>query len=235
MKQMTKLTIGLVAGLALLTGVARADLVLSGTTAGYFQGVSSGDTVINNSVDGSLATFLTGVPIEDSFKSGVQFNGDSFTNIQSGDSFAFGLLTYFNGRTEAGTSSANAMLDFYVDLSDPAVDPFLLTTITFGIDATVQTPDSLVPDFFTASFTQPAPVLIGGQWVQFSITGLPTETAVMEDSWVELAEVTVTYFNPVPEPSTYGMIGAAGLLGLVAFRRHRGRQAGAHLSLTAAA
>ena len=36
---------------------------------------------------------------------------------------------------------------------------------------------------------------------------------VKENTWIELAQVTVTYLNPVPEPATYGIMGALGLMG----------------------
>jgi hypothetical protein len=207
--------------LACLAVSAQAELVLSGSTAGFFQGSSSGSTVVTNTVDGSFASYRTGVPIEGkTLKSGVEFDAVDFANIHSGDTFGLGFLTYFNGRTLVGTSSTTADLDFWLDLSNPDVAPFKLTTISFGIDATVND-GSLIPDVFTASFTQPAPLLIDGQLVKFTINNLPSSTEVREDSWVQLADVTVT-FTPVPEPATYGMIASAGLLGLAAYRRFRG-------------
>lgn len=234
MKHMLKLLGGSVLGLACLAGAARAELVLSGTTAGYFAGVSGPETEIVNAPDGSTASFRTGVPIPGSFRSGIVFENQDFAGIQNGDTFGFGFVTYYNGITQIGTSSAEAMLDFYLDLDDPAMDPILLTTITFGIDATVNTPAGTNPDTFTASFTQPPPVMIGGQWVQFTITGLPEVLMVAENTWTELADVTVTFLSPIPEPSTYGLIGAAALLGLVAYRRYRGRQTASDPALPAA-
>jgi len=220
MKNRMKVLLGAAFGLALFASTAPAALVLSGNTAGWFQGTSSGSTVITNSVDGSSASFRTGVPISGSFKSGVAFTSSSFANIQSGDSFAFGMVRYYNGRTHVGTSSDNAVFDFYLDLSDPAMSPIKLSTITFGIDATVND-GTLVPDMFTTSFTQPAPVHIGDRWVTFTINDLPGSTQVDESTWLDLANVTVT-FSPVPEPATYGLMGALALGGLVAYRRFRG-------------
>lgn len=223
MKHRRKLILGPALALALLAGTAHADLLLSGTTSGAFEGTSSGNTVITNSGDGVNDSFRTGVPVSGSFKSGVVFTGQNFANVSNGDTFSLGVITYYNGITKIGTSSATALFDFYIDLSDPATPPLLLTTISFGIDATVNSPTDLVPDQFTASFTQPAPILIGDQWVKFAITDLPASTLVAENTWVQLASVTVTYLSPVPEPATYGLFGAIGLLGLAAYRRFRGQ------------
>jgi len=222
MKNRLRLIVGSAIGLALAAG-AHA-LTLSGSTAGEFQGVSSGTTVVNNAADGSFASFRTGTPVSGSFKSGIEFNSESFTNINSGDTFALGSITYYNGITLIGTSSADAMFDFYLNLDSPEMTSFLLTTVTFGIDATVNTPENVNPDVFTASFTQPAPVLIDGQWVKFTINDLPASTQVPENQIVELAQVTVSYLNPVPEPATYGIMGALGLLSLAGYRRFRAQR-----------
>lgn len=221
-------------GLVLAAGAAHA-LTLSGSTAGFFQGASSGNVVVTNTADGSFASFRDGVPIAGSFKSGVAFNGESFTSINNGDTFALGSITYYNGITRIGTSSGDALFDFYIHLNSPTMSTFLLTTITFGIDATINTPENVNPDVFTASFTQPPPVLIDGQWVKFTINDLPASTMVAENTIVELADVTVTFLNPVPEPATYGLMGALGLMGLAGYRRFRAQRAGAASSSLAAA
>jgi len=228
MKHILKLISGSALGLACLAISAQAELVLSGTTAGYFQGTTSGDTVITNT-DGSYASFRTGVPVAGTVgKSGVEFNAASFSNIHSGDTFGFGLITYFNGRTQIGTSQDTAMLDFWLDLSDPNYAPFKLTTITFGIDPTVND-GSLVPDGFTASFTQPSVQHIGDRMVTFTIGNLDAWTEVAEDTWLRLADITVT-FSPVPEPATYGLMASLGLMGVAAYRRFRGAKSSAPLA-----
>lgn len=226
MKHRLKLVIGSVLGLTLLGSAASAALVLSGNTAGAFEGVSSGATVITNSPDGMSASFRTGVPVGGSFKSGILFSGENFAGISDGDVFSLGMFTYYNGITRIGTSSADAMFDFMIHLDNPVVSSFLLTTVHFGIDATVNSPESLIPDQFTASFTQPAPVLIDGTWVTFTINGLPDVSLVKENTWVELAEVTVNFrsMSPVPEPSTYGLCGAVALMGLAGYRRYRAKR-----------
>lgn len=220
-------------GLALAAG-AQA-LTLSGSTAGFFEGVSSGNTTITNTVDGSFASFRTGKPVPNSFKSGVVFNGSDFTGISSGDTFALGVIKYYNGVTKIGTSSADALFDFYISLDNPAMSPILLTTVTFGIDATINDSHNKNPDSFTASFTQPAPVWIDGTWVKFTINDLPASTKVKENSIVQLADVTVTFLTPVPEPATYGLMGALGLIGLAGYRRFRAQRGSSAMAPMAAA
>ena len=237
MKNRLRLIVGSAIGLALAAGAAQA-LTLSGSTAGYFEGVSSGNTTITNVPNGSFASFRTGLPVNGSFKSGVVFNAESFSSINSGDTFALGLVTYYNGITRIGTSSANALFDFYINLDSPTVSSILLTTVNFGIDATINTPQNTNPDVFTASFTQPAPVLIDGQWVKFTINDLPDSTMVKENTFVKLADVTVTFLNqpmsPVPEPATYGIMGALGLIGLAGYRRLRTQRGNSTVSSLAA-
>jgi PEP-CTERM motif len=223
MKYRLKLIVGSALGLILAAGAANA-LTLSGNTTGKFEGTSSGNTVITNAVDGSSASFRTGVPVAGSFKSGIVFTGDTFANVHSGDTFALGLVTYYNGITKIGTSSANALFDFSINLTDPALGSIPLTQVKFGIDATINTPQNLKPDVFTASFTQPAPVLIDGTWVTFHINDLPPVTSVKENTWVQLADVTVTFLSPVPEPATYGLMGALGLMGIAGYRRLRAQR-----------
>lgn len=234
MNKLLKLVGGSVFGLICLAGTAQAELVLSGMTQGFFQGVSNGNTVIENEADGSFASFRTGIPIPGSFQSGVVFDGQTFNNIVSGDTFSFGLVTYINGRTLVGTSSDTALLDFYIDLEDPALDPIFLTTVTFGIDATVNTQAGTNPDVFTASFIQPAPILIGGTLVTFRINDLQGIVNVAEDTYLQVADITVTYLTPVPEPGTYGLMGAVGLMSLGAYRRFRGKRSNGALTPAAA-
>jgi len=233
MKNRLRILVGSAIGLALAAG-AQA-LTLTGSTAGFFEGVSSGNTTITNTMDGSFASFRTGKPVSGSFKSGVEFTGSSFAGISSGDTFALGSLKYFNGITKIGTSSAEALFDFYINLSDPTNSTFPLTTIKFGIDATINNADNKNPDLFTASFTQPAPVLIDGTWVKFTINNLPASKNVKENTTETLADVTVTFLNPVPEPATYGLMGALGLMGLAGYRRFRASRGGSTMAPMAAA
>jgi hypothetical protein len=223
MKHILKIIGGSALGLACLVSTAQAALLLSGSTQAAFQGSSSGWTEINNAPDGSFASYRTGLPVTGSFKSGVVFDGSDFVDISDGDDFSFGLITYYNGRTLVGTSAAVAKLDVWLDLSDPAWSPLLLTTITFVIDPSLNA-GGLIPDFFLAAYSQPDPIWIDGYKVQFTIEDLPLITLTVGEGMVETMGNLHVEITPIPEPATYGMIASASLLGLAAYRRFRGQK-----------
>jgi hypothetical protein len=52
------------------------------------------------------------------------------------------------------------------------------------------------------------------------------EFSIAENATIQKGDITVT-FTPVPEPSTYAVMGSALLVGLVAYRRIRSRKEGA--------
>jgi hypothetical protein len=204
---------------------AKADLLLTGNLVGIFHPNSDANTTVTNSADGD-ASFRTGVPVAGSFKSGLDFNGQSFADIASGDTFSLGMLTYYNGITNIGTSSGNAVLDLYLELTNRGMSWVHLTTMTFGIDATVNTFSNLVPDSYTASFTQPSEIWIGSEWVKFTIDGIPAVTSLAENTWATVGNVTLTEGNstPVPETGASGLylgLALVGLAGHAAFRRGR--------------
>ena len=202
----------------ILTAVAaRGGLLLTGNTAGLFQPISNHYATMTNSVDGSNSSFRPGLPVENSFKSGVQFNGSNFQNIGDGDTFSLGLVTYYNGLSRIGTSSGTSSLDFYLNFDDPAVGRIYLATVKFGIDATANTASRLTPDIFTASFLQPRPIWVGDELVKFTINGLPTSTSVAENAWVNLGNVTVTV--AIPEISTYAVLLGMVAMGFATLRR----------------
>lgn len=203
--------------LAFPTLTVWAGPILAGDVMGFFQPVSGMNATIINSDNGD-ASFRTGTAVDGSFRSGIEFHGDSFTGVTSGDTFSFGLLTYFNGITRIGTSSASALLDFFLNFDDPAIGLVHLTTIKFGIDATVNHTANLVPDLFTASFTQPMPVWIGNSWANFTIAGLPSSVQLAENTSTQLGRLTVTYV-PVPEGATTLLLLGIAMLSLGAFCR----------------
>lgn len=212
-----KLFIGLV--LVLTATTTRAGFLLSGDTAGFFQPVASPNATIANAADGSHASFRTGVPVGNSFKSGVKFNTHEFENIGNGDTFSFGLLTYYNGISRLGTSSGTSRFNLYLNFDDPALGKVHLTTITFGINATVNSSAQASPDAFTASFLQPSPLWLGDEWVKFTINGLSKSTLVAENTCADLASITVTVL--IPETSTYAAILGVAIMGFTAVYRRR--------------
>jgi hypothetical protein len=204
-----KIFIGLVMVFAAVT--TRAGFLLSGNTAGFFQPVSGTNVTTTNSIDGLDASFRSGVPVDNSFRSGIKFNGHEFENVENGDTFSFGLFTYYNGLSRVGTSSATSLLDLYLNFDDPALGKVHLTTITFGIDATVNTAAHLSPDIFTANFLQPSPIWVGDELVKFTINGLSKSTLVAENTFTDLASITVTVL--IPEASTFTAILGIATLG----------------------
>lgn len=213
-----KFCVGLI--LALFTAATmHAGLLLSGNTEAFFQPVSNPYATITNSANGLDASFRTGIPARDSFKSGVKFNGQGFQNVEDGDTFSLGFLTYYNGVTRAGTSSGSALLDLYLDFADPALGKVHLTTIKFGIDATLNHGGNLNPDFYAASFLQPSPVWLGDELVKFTINGLSKSTAVAENSSMNLASISVMVL--IPETSTYALTLGIAAFALILFHRRQ--------------
>lgn len=191
---------------------SKANLILSGSLVGVFQSSDNPNTQLVNSANGD-ASFRTGTPVANSFQSGVNFSSESFSDLASGDETSLGMFTYYNGITKIGTSSGTAVLDLYLQLSEPESSRILLTTMTFGIDATANRFGNLVADNYTAVFTQPAQALIGGEWLTFSITGVPPLTSLAENTWKNVGSLTFTSENPVPvtEGGTHAAIGRHGI------------------------
>jgi len=203
----------------LLATPAQANLILSGSLVGVFQSNDHPNTQVTNSVNGD-ASYRTGKAASNSFQSGVDFNSASFSDLMSGDEISLGMFTYYNGITAIGTSSGSAVLDLYLEPTDPESSRILLTTMTFGIDATTNAFGNLIADNYYVSFTQPSPAWIGGDWVNFSIGGLPAATSLAENSWKNVGSLTFTSgTTPVADG---GMTGLFLVLGLVAIMGYRG-------------
>lgn len=216
--------------LALTCSMAHAQLLLSGHTTGSFVDLGEPNTTVSNAGDGSWATFATGVPVEGSVQSQIEFANDTFTNVASGQPIQVGLFSITNGMTEIGSGAQTAAFNLGLQLTSPSMQAVALTQIMFHIDHTPNLPGA-IPDTFAVSFDQPGAMTIGNYLVQFNVNFDPMEFLVAENSTVQRGDVTVT-FTPVPEPSTYAAWGAALLVGFVAVRRFRGAKAA---SLPAAA
>jgi hypothetical protein len=207
-------------GLALTCSMANAQLMLSGHTTGSFVDLSEANTTVTNAPDSSWAKFATGIPVPSSTQSSIEFSNATFTDVGSGDPIQVGLVTITNGVTWLGSGAPTAQFNLGLELTSPVGQSVALTTMTFHIDHTPNTAGG-VPDTFSATFDQPAPLTIAGYLVQFHVNFDPAEFQVAENSSVQRGDITVT-FTPVPEPSTYAAWGAALLIGLVAYRRFRG-------------
>jgi hypothetical protein len=219
-------------GLALTCTVANAQLLLSGHTTGTFDDLAEANTTVSNAPDGSWATFRTGIPSPGSVRSSIEFTNDTFTNIGSGAPIQVGLFEITNGMTYIGTGAQVARFNLGLELIAPEWKSIALTTMHFHIDHTVNTPNSGIPDTFSVSFDQPAPLMIQGYLVQFHINVDPLEFQIAENATVQRGDISVS-FTPVPEPSTYAAWGAALLVGFVAYRRVRSGQAGSSLPVAA--
>lgn len=207
-------------GLALTCSLANAQLLLSGYTTGSFNDLSEANTTVSNAPDGSWATFKTGIPVSGSTQSQIAFSNATFSNVSSGEAIQVGLFNITNGMTEIGSGAPTAQFNLGLQLTSPTSTALALSTIMFHIDHTPNLPGA-VPDTFSVSFDQPAPMKVGDYLVQFHVNFDPTDFQVGENSTVQRGDVTVT-FTPVPEPATYAAWGAALLVGLVAYRRIRG-------------
>lgn len=203
---------------------SKANLILSGNLVGVFQSSGNQTTSVANSADGN-ASFRTGKAVANSFQSGVDYTSEAFSDLLSGEEKSLGMFTYYNGITKIGTSSGNAVLDLYLELNDPESSRILLTTMIFGIDATTNTFGSLIADNYTVSFTQPSDAWIGGELVNFSISGFPSITSVAENTWTNVGSLTFTSgtASPVAEGGFTGIFLVLGMVAMMAcqstFRR----------------
>lgn len=218
-------------GLALSCSLANAQLLLSGRTTGTFIDLAEANTTVTNAPDGSSASFYTGIPYGGSTQSSIVFENDTFTDVSYGDPIQVGLFVITNGRTLVGSGAPTAQFQLGLELTSPAFQEIAISTITFHIDHTPNE-GGVNPDLFAVSFDQPAPVKIGDYLVQFHVHFDPTEFNIPENTFLQKGDVYVT-FTPVPEPSTYAALGAAMLVGFVAFRRIRGGKTAASLPAAA--
>lgn len=207
-------------GLALTCSLANAQLLLSGHTTGSFTDLSEANTTVSNAPDGSWASFATGIPYGSSTQSKIYFQNATFTDVGAGEPIQVGLFDITNGKTLVGSGAPTAEFNIGLTLTSPTTDSVFISSILFHIDHTPNGPGS-VPDTFSVSYEQPAPLHIAGYLVQFHVNVDPQEFQINEDTTLQKGDITVT-FTPVPEPSTYAAIGAALLVGLVVVRRMRG-------------
>ena len=209
--------------LGLMCPSSHAQLLLSGHTTGSFDDLSEANTTVANAPDGSWATFQTGVPTSGSTQSKISFTNASFSNVGSGEPIQVGLFDITNGMTEIGSGAPIARFNIGLELTAPQAQSLAISTINFHIDHTPNLPGD-IPDTFSVSFNQPAPIKIQNTLVQFHVNVDPLDFPLAEDAMVQKGDITVT-FTPVPEPATYAISGSVLLVGLAAYRRFRSHRA----------
>lgn len=188
--------------------------MISGSVIGVFEPNGLDYTSIINSPDGD-ASFRTGVVAGKSFQSGVVFDSQAFTDLTEGETVSVGTFNYYNGVTQIGTSSHTAALDLYLKLNDPLSEWVHLSTLNFGIDATINTPEKLVADKFTVNYLQPVDIRVGDQWFSVSLSGLASSTTVAENTWLNAGSLRIQYSPAVAVGDGGGSVLLLGL-GLLA-------------------
>ena len=210
-------------GCTLVGTAANAQLLLSGKTLGSFDDLAGANTTVTNAPDGSMAAFQTGVPTPGSTQTKIVFTNVSFANVGSGDPIQVGLFDITNGVTVAGSGAPTARFNISLQLTSPTMQELAVSTVLFHIDHTPNV-SGAIPDTFSVSFNQPAPIVIENTLVQFRVNVDPLEFQLSEDDTVRKGDITVT-FTPVPEPATYAAGATLLLLGLAAYRRRRNSKA----------
>lgn len=210
-------------GLVALLPTAHAQLSLSGSTRGEFTGSDSFFTWINNGP--VTSTLHTGIPLLIFPNTSIEFTGDTFSGIGQGDSFDLGRVKIKNGITLFDTAASFATMDLYLNLPSNGVLNHKLTTLTFAIENTPNL--GFVPDIFLIGYTAPTSLKIADTLIDFTVTF--SDQDYLDESGRLIGEgktgkvdlYATVNFTPVPEPSTYAAFAAAGLIGLVAWRRTR--------------
>lgn len=184
--------------------------------------LAEANTTVSNPPDVSTASFRTGVPVMGSTQSKIEFTNVNFSNCESGEPIQVGLFKITNGMTAIDSGAPIAKFNLGLELTSPAAQSLAVATLMFHIDHTPNLPGA-VPDTFSVSFAQPAPVKVQNTLVQFHVNVDPLDFQLAENGTVRKG----ISFTPVPEPATYALWGSALLLGVAAYRRNRGRFVGA--------
>ena len=211
-------------GLAVALPSAHAQL-FSGTTRGEFHDPDLAFTSVINSTDVSL--FQSGVASKPAHtQTSIAYSSSAFGPAGDGSQIDLGQLVITNGRTLGGTTASWATMDVYLNLPEQGIADFKLTTLTFAIDNT-ENNGSLVPDQFLVSIGEANTLTIDGRKVSFDVQltnpafAIGTGSSIAESTSAEFGLFANVHFTPVPEPSTYAMLGAVLLVGVVAYRRFR--------------
>jgi hypothetical protein len=207
--------------LAVTVSTAFAQLSPSGSTIGSFVDLADSNTVVTNREDLGWANFSTGIPLAGSAPSSIDFSSREFANVHSGDLIEVVLFGVGNGLLQPGSGAKRAVFNLGIQLTYPEVRTLPLAQITFALEHTLDSP-GLRPDFFSVSYTEEPPVKVGNYLLDFDVLFASTRLELAENESFHMGEIELR-FTPVPEPATYGLVGALALAA-VAFFRHRSRR-----------
>ncbi len=213
--------------------VALAQIDLSYSTSGMFTAPTGSNISIVNGTP--VSTFATGLPMSPDGPTTLTFTGASFTGTAfnggaNTDTFLLGTAKIHNGITALHSTANFADMDLFGSVPTFGVSNFKLTTLHFDLENTPNA-GGAVPDVYWIANSAPGVLKIGDTLVHFTIGlsnpafSLSPGVAIPETGTGSVDLFTTATMTPVPEPSLYGLLAAAGLAAIVALRWRRRRSA----------
>jgi hypothetical protein len=221
-----------------LSGIARGDVSIQGSTSGTFINPNpSGSPIVTTGVGTSSFTWGQGDPNP---PNSMNFAGGPF-NTTTGTSFELGTLTYFNGTTDSGTTPMSVQLSVSLAFTMPAGAGTQTSAFTLNLDSTPNTgtaqqnadfvtfPSGFSNTIFTVSGTKYTLELTGFENVTgnagFLGSNGNTEFHVEEGGTASaqlfgMVTSDLSGVSVAPEPSTF-YVGAMGAAGLIAYGLRR--------------
>jgi hypothetical protein len=201
--------------MSVMANIASAQLFMSGS----FALPAPANTVISNAPNSdSFSTGISQGPAPAAGRNAVRFNaitGNAPVAFVPAAPISIGNVVYSN-RTNFGaqafSTNYNLTLNFTGGIS------VVLNPIVFSLDTAVS--GGLGNDQFGAISGLFGQVTIAGDVYDYAISGL-SSVFVAEGTATSAPNAVFITFTPIPEPSTYGMIGAAALVGFAVYRRRR--------------
>jgi hypothetical protein len=223
---MNYITRSLIAGLGLAVAATTGYSQLTGKVYADWDSPMLGDrgfshTSITNTPTDSQ--FITGQAADASGPTKLTLLDSSFTNVGSGGVLAQDFLLIHNGYNKIGTTADHATADLMIDLPSLGVMGHYLTTLTVGINNTENLGTGTDDQYFVSFAPAPSHLDVGNMRIWFSLSfpgfDVAPGTAIAERGDGMTGLLTVR-FTPIPEPSTYALMGAS-VLGLVILLRQR--------------